>query len=55
MPRSAIPYLILVPMMAMVLIGFGLISNRSWLFSIGVGLLLAGVAIVITLRRQGPR
>jgi len=54
-PRSAIPFLILVPMMAMVLIGFGLISNRSWLFSIGFGLMLAGVAIVIMLRRQGPR
>ena len=55
MPRSAIPYLVLLPLTAVFLVGAGLVSNRSWLFSIGFGLLLAGIALLITLRRQGPR
>ena len=55
MPRSAIPYLVLLPLTAVFLVGAGLVSNHSWLFSIGFGLLLAGIALLITLRRQGPR
>ena len=54
-PRSAIPYLVLLPLTAVFLVGAGLVSNHSWLFSIGFGLLLAGIALLITLRRQGPR
>ena len=55
MSHSAIQYVTLLPLFAVVLVGAGLISNRSWLFSIGFGLLLASVALLITLRRRGPR
>ena len=53
-PRSAIQYLLFLPLIASILVGVGLITGRSWLFSIGFGLLLASVALVITLRRQDP-
>lgn len=55
MPRSAIEYLVLLPLLSMILTGAGLLTNRSWLFSLGFGLLLASVAVLIVLRRQRPR
>ena len=54
-PPPALQYLVFLPLLAVVLVGAGLITNRSWLFSIGFGLLLASVALLITLRRRGPR
>ena len=55
MPRSAIEYLVLLPLLSMILTGAGLLTNRSWLFSLGFGLLLASVAVLIVPRRQRPR
>ena len=55
MSRRALQYANLLPLIATLLLCAGVIAGRSWLFSLGFGLLLASVALLITLRRQRRR
>lgn len=52
MSGPGLHYVTLLPFVGVLLVGAGLVSETSWLFSVGLGLLLASVAVLIIIRRS---